>query len=123
VVSLTPRPLYPQGKSSYYPLDRRLGGLQSRSGCGGEEKTSFIVDSIFHQLRLYSEFCRIHVKIHTSDCLQSYMDLPHIFFTIHIPSSIAAQCRLSKFLSSDSELKESVFVRTIRQSSANQPHT
>jgi len=26
VVSFTSRPLYPQGKSSCYPLDRRLGG-------------------------------------------------------------------------------------------------
>jgi hypothetical protein len=38
VVSFTPRPLYPQGKSPRYPLDRRRGGPQSRSGCGGEEK-------------------------------------------------------------------------------------
>jgi hypothetical protein len=38
VVSSTPRPLYPQGKSPWYPLDRRLGGPQSRSGRGGEEK-------------------------------------------------------------------------------------
>jgi len=33
-------PLYPQGKSPWYPLDRRLGGLQSPSGRGGEEKNS-----------------------------------------------------------------------------------
>jgi hypothetical protein len=38
VVSFTPRPLYSQGKSPWYPLDRRLGGPQSRSGRGGEEK-------------------------------------------------------------------------------------
>jgi hypothetical protein len=38
LVSFTTRPLYPQGKSSCYPLDRRLGGPQSRSGHGGEEK-------------------------------------------------------------------------------------
>jgi hypothetical protein len=38
VVSFTPRPLYPQGKSSRYPLDRRLGGPQSRFGQGVEEK-------------------------------------------------------------------------------------
>jgi hypothetical protein len=32
VVRFTPRPLYPEGKSSWNPLDRRLGGPQSRSG-------------------------------------------------------------------------------------------
>jgi hypothetical protein len=32
--------LTPQGKSLWYPLDRRLGGPQSRSGRGGEEKNS-----------------------------------------------------------------------------------
>jgi hypothetical protein len=34
----TPPPLYTQGKSSQYPLDRKLSGPQSRSGHGGEEK-------------------------------------------------------------------------------------
>jgi hypothetical protein len=38
VVSYTSRPLYLQGKSRWYPLDRRLAGPQSRSGWGGEEK-------------------------------------------------------------------------------------
>jgi hypothetical protein len=38
MVSFTPRPLYPQGKSPWYPLNRRLGGLHSRSERGGEEK-------------------------------------------------------------------------------------
>jgi hypothetical protein len=40
VVSFTPRPLYPYGKSPWYPLIRGLGGPQSRSGKGGEEKNS-----------------------------------------------------------------------------------
>jgi hypothetical protein len=40
VVSFTLRPLYPQGNSPWYPLDRRLGGPQNRSGRGGEEKNS-----------------------------------------------------------------------------------
>jgi hypothetical protein len=40
VVGFTPRPLYPQGRSPWYPLYRRLGGPQSRSGRGGEEKNS-----------------------------------------------------------------------------------
>jgi hypothetical protein len=30
----------PQGKSCRYPLERRLGGPQIRSGRGGEEKNS-----------------------------------------------------------------------------------
>jgi len=30
----------PPWKSPWYPLDRRLGGSQSRSGRGGEEKNS-----------------------------------------------------------------------------------
>jgi hypothetical protein len=34
------RPLYLQGKSPWYPLDRRLSEPQSRSGRGGEEKNS-----------------------------------------------------------------------------------
>jgi hypothetical protein len=40
VVSFTPQPLYSQGKSICYPLDRRLGGPQSHSGRGGKEKNS-----------------------------------------------------------------------------------
>jgi hypothetical protein len=40
VASFTPRPLYPQGNSPPFPLDRRLGGPQSRSGRGGQEKSS-----------------------------------------------------------------------------------
>jgi hypothetical protein len=35
-----PWPLYPRVKSPWYPLDRRLGGPQSCSGCGDEEKNS-----------------------------------------------------------------------------------
>jgi hypothetical protein len=38
VVSFIPRPLYPRGKSPWYPLDRRLGGTQNRYGQYGEEK-------------------------------------------------------------------------------------
>jgi len=35
-----PPPLYPQGKSSSYLLDRRLGSPQSWTGHGVEEKNS-----------------------------------------------------------------------------------
>jgi hypothetical protein len=37
VVSFKVQPLYPQRKSPWYPLDRRLGGSQSRSGRCGEK--------------------------------------------------------------------------------------
>jgi hypothetical protein len=33
-----PRPFYPQGKSSWFQLDRRLGRSQIRSGRGGKNK-------------------------------------------------------------------------------------
>jgi hypothetical protein len=52
VVSFTPRPLYPQGKSPWYPLDGRLGalkiwrtfcvsGVDSSGSCGREVLGSF----------------------------------------------------------------------------------
>jgi hypothetical protein len=40
VVSFTPWSLYPQGKSPCFPLDSSVGGPQSCSGCGDEEKNS-----------------------------------------------------------------------------------
>jgi len=38
MVSFTPRPLYPQRKSPWYPLDRRLGGPQRRSNNNQSEE-------------------------------------------------------------------------------------
>jgi hypothetical protein len=38
MVGLSPQPLYPQEKSPWYALHRRLVCPQSRSGCNGEEK-------------------------------------------------------------------------------------
>jgi hypothetical protein len=46
VVSFTPWPLYPQGRSPRYPLDRRLVGPQSWSGGGGEEKNSQLLPGL-----------------------------------------------------------------------------
>jgi len=40
LLSLTSRPLYLRGKSSQYPLRRRLSVFQSRSGRAGKEKKS-----------------------------------------------------------------------------------
>jgi hypothetical protein len=38
-----PRLLYFWGKDYWYPLNRRLGGPQSHSGCSGKEKNSQII--------------------------------------------------------------------------------
>jgi hypothetical protein len=46
VVSFTPRLFYRQGKSPWYPLDRKLSGTQSRSGRGGEEKNSQLLPGL-----------------------------------------------------------------------------
>jgi hypothetical protein len=40
-VSSMPRPLYHRGRSPWYPLSRRLGGPQGRSGSCGVEKFSY----------------------------------------------------------------------------------
>jgi hypothetical protein len=38
MVRFMPQPLYPKINNPLYPLDRRLGGLQSRSKCYEEDK-------------------------------------------------------------------------------------
>jgi hypothetical protein len=40
------RAFHPQEKSPWYPLDRRLGGPQSQSGRGGEEKNFRLVPGL-----------------------------------------------------------------------------
>jgi hypothetical protein len=66
VVSFTPLPLYSQGEDPWYPLDRRLGGPQSRSGHGGEEKNSHTppVLEIIHPLvqRYSTELFRVKFR-------------------------------------------------------------
>jgi hypothetical protein len=46
VVSFKPQLFYPQGKSPWYPLDRRLSGTQSRSGCSGKEINSQLLPGL-----------------------------------------------------------------------------
>jgi hypothetical protein len=46
VVSFTLRPFYPMENCARYPLDRRLGGSQNRSGRGGDEKKSLNLPEI-----------------------------------------------------------------------------
>jgi hypothetical protein len=56
VTSFTSRPLYPQGKSRWYPLDRRLSGPQSRSGRSG--------DTLFLSYYLLLYLCNIFRTVH-----------------------------------------------------------
>jgi hypothetical protein len=53
VVGFKPCPLYHQEKSHWYPLDRRLGGSQSQSRGGGEEKYSKPLPGIEPEERKY----------------------------------------------------------------------
>jgi hypothetical protein len=62
VVSFTPRPLYPLGKSPRNPLNRRFGGPQSRSGRRGEEKI------LWFQLKIMT-INNVHKSGHCFDLL------------------------------------------------------
>jgi hypothetical protein len=72
MVSFTSRPLYPQGKTPWYLLNRRLGGSQSRSGRGGKEKNSQtlpgveppIIQPVAH--RYTTELSRL---VHLDNCI------------------------------------------------------
>jgi hypothetical protein len=46
MVSFAPQPFYPREKRPRYPSDRRLGGLQGRSGWCGEEKNLSLVENL-----------------------------------------------------------------------------
>jgi len=50
VVSFTPLPFYRQAESPQYPLDRRLDGLRSRSGHGGEERNTQPLSGLEHPI-------------------------------------------------------------------------
>jgi hypothetical protein len=66
--SFTPRPLYLQGKGPWYPLDRRLGGLQSRSGRCGEENNlnlSALEHGSFGRPGRSQSLCRIYLFIYS----------------------------------------------------------
>jgi hypothetical protein len=75
VISFTPRPLYPQGKSHLYPFDRRLSGPQSLSGRGGEEKDSQPQPGIEKR----KDFCKYMMM---SMCKEKANSYPHNTFCI-----------------------------------------
>jgi hypothetical protein len=63
--------LHPQGKSHRYPLDRRLGGPQSRSGRGDDEKNTHPLPGLEPLIiqpvgqHYTTELSRIHFSIDT----------------------------------------------------------
>jgi hypothetical protein len=82
VVSFTPRPLYLQGKIRRYPLDRRLGGPQNRSGRGGEEKVINVMwQKNAHMKYLYSKFESTFIvllKVHVLICFLDVLTVANI---------------------------------------------
>jgi hypothetical protein len=75
VVSFTPQLIYPQGKSPWYPLDRRLGGPQNRSGRAGEEKNSQPLPGLEPQIiqpvaqRYTTELSRLLIECVNCTCI------------------------------------------------------
>jgi hypothetical protein len=68
MISFTSRPFYPRGKNQLYPLDKRLGGPQSRSGHCGEEKNITLPGiepgrSISQQVAIPTELSRLPVSL------------------------------------------------------------
>jgi hypothetical protein len=104
VVSFTPRPLYPQGKSPWYPLDRRLGEPQSRSG-----RDSRAVNNIWQNISAnrvaYAcpNHCtkkRVHVHLNESElstlCL--CMRALQTFVWTHMHTHTLDACFISRYL-------------------------
>jgi hypothetical protein len=84
VVSFTPQPLYPQWKRNWYHLDRRLGGLQSRSGRGSEEKNSQPPPEIetYNPDRPARSLVTIPTELSQLLCLNKYMPQSRIHWLI-----------------------------------------
>jgi hypothetical protein len=69
VATFTTRPLYRRGKRPWYPLDRRLGRPQSRSGRGGEYKENPLPVSAGNQTLVVQPRIPFYVS---NKCCHSY---------------------------------------------------
>jgi hypothetical protein len=114
LVSFRPRPPYPQRKSPYYPLNRRLGGPQSRSGHSGKEKNSQplpgleppIIQWYTTELSVYSFSFTSERKSHTSRLIQyvvygrteTYPSYYNSSFPLYAPSTSPSVFRNSETL-------------------------
>jgi hypothetical protein len=59
--------LYPQEKSHWYPLDRRLGRPHSPSGCGGEEKNSQPLLGLEHPIIQPIKYLENHKSVYCTE--------------------------------------------------------
>jgi hypothetical protein len=76
VVNFTPRPLYPPVKE---PFDRRLGGSQSHSGRGGEERNSQPLsglEPLIIQLATHRYTTELSLDLSTMSKMKSSLCLP-----------------------------------------------
>jgi hypothetical protein len=81
VASFTPLSLYPRRKRPRYPLDRMLGGPQSRCGQRGEEK---ILDSSVVQpvASYYTDYVRSYYAIKSVTITRTVKD-SNTFYKMH----------------------------------------
>jgi hypothetical protein len=91
VVSFTPQPLYCQGKSPWYPLDRRLGGPQSGSGRSGEVKNKITIDWYPQNVDIYIQSNLFWVS--TSRCISIVQFPPKTppppFYSSHLGPTVS----------------------------------
>jgi hypothetical protein len=60
--SFMPRPIYPRGKSPWHPFNRKLCGLQSRSGHYGGKKTLVLAGNrttVIHPVAMPTDLSRV----------------------------------------------------------------
>jgi hypothetical protein len=92
-VSFTPRPLYPRECRRRYPLDRRLGGPQSRFGRCGEER-NLVPLKLTHLLHVNKTLR--NVTMHSSSYGNSRADITN--FMELSPSWETASCAATQEL-------------------------
>jgi hypothetical protein len=103
VVRFTDRPLYPKGKEPPYPLDRRLGGHQSRSGPCGVQKNHLSLPGIEHR----------HVQFVDRRCTDWVIPALEVFkktsYQFHAPSAFPLEKRPSIQRQGNTSCKSLIF--------------